>query len=139
MFDEPLSQGPQASDLRYRLLQLSDEKSTGEEDDSQLGRQQTYVGCVLFRPWTAMVILLMVLITNLILLSTSALNIVASHASTYNHERRIHTSFSQDRAFQSLDHAYDNMWDALSLNKTSAGLIHDADIGVNAGNGAIAM
>jgi hypothetical protein len=139
MYDEPISQGPQASDLRYRLLQHSDEKSTEEEGEFQLGRQQTYVGCVLFRPWTVMVILLMVLITNLILLSTSALNTVASHSSTYNHESTIHTSFSQDRAFQSLDHAYDNMWEALSLNKTSAGLIHDADIGVNAGIGAIAM
>lgn len=139
MFDEPHSQGPQPSDLRYRLLHLSDEKSTDEDNESQLSGQQTYVGCVLFRPWTLMVILLMVLITNLILLSTSALNIVASRSSTYNHESTIHTSFSQDRAFQSLDHSYDNMWEALSLNKTSAGLIHNADIGVNAGNGAIAM
>ncbi len=139
MFDEPLSQGPQANDLRYRLLQLSDEKSTVEEDESQLGGQQTYVGCVLFRPWAAIVMLLMVLITNLILLSTSVLNIAASNASIYNHDGTIHTSFNQDRALQSLDHAYDNMWEALSLNKTSAGLIHDADSGVNAGNGAIAM
>jgi len=139
MFGEPLSQGPQANDLRYRLLQLSDEKSTAEEEESQLGGHQTYVGSVLFRPWTAIVILLMVLITNLILLSTSVLNIVGSNTSTYNHENTIHTSFNQDRALQSLDHAYDNMWEALSLNKTSAGLIRVADSGVNAGNGAIAM
>lgn len=139
MFGEPLSQGPQADDLRYRLLQLSDEKSTMDEDESQLGGQQKYVGCVLFRPWTTIVMLLMVLITNLILLSTSVLNISVANAPTYNHENTIHTSFNQDRALQSLDHAYDNMWEALSLNKTSAGLIHDAGSGVNAGNGAIAM
>jgi hypothetical protein len=139
MFEDTLSQGPQARELHYRLLQLSDEKSAEAEDGSYVDGQQTYAGCALFHPRTVVIILLMVLITNLVLVSTSVAELFASHGSTHNREGTIHTSFSQDRALQSLDHAYDDVWETLSLNKTSAGLIHDADSGVNAGNGAIAM
>lgn len=72
-------------------------------------------------------------------MSTSVAELLAPHGSTHNHEGTIHTSFSQDRTLQSLDHAYDDVWDSLSLNKTSAGLIHDTATGVNAGNRVIAM
>jgi hypothetical protein len=126
--------------MTYRLLEPSEKMLLEAEDEVQADFRRTYIGLVLFHPGTSFVILLMIFATNLVLLSMPiVLPGSTSHISTHNNERIIHTSFSQDRALQSLDHTYDNMWGALSLNKTSAGLIYTSDNGVHTGNGAIAM
>lgn len=140
MIEDNVSPSLWPTEASYRLLQSSDEKSLEAKNELQVDGPHTYIGYVLLHPGTNIVLLLMIFITNLILVSMSIIPLGStSHIPTHNSESTIHTSFSQDRALQSLDHAYDDMWGALSLNKTSAGLIYTSDNGANEGNGAIGM
>jgi hypothetical protein len=140
MAEESLSPAPWSTKVTYRLLEPSEKMPSEAEDEVRANCQQTRIGYALFHPGTNFFILLMIFITNLVLLSMSIITPSStSHPSTHNSKGIIHTSFSQDRALQSLDHAYDDMWGALSLNKTSAGLIHTSNNGVHTGNGAIGM
>jgi hypothetical protein len=127
--------------MSYRLLsqESSDEKSSEPEAGHEMNNQLTHIGYILLHPGTKITILLIILILNLLILPISILQLGSrSCVSNHNADNTIHTTLAQDRGLQSLDHAYDDLWAALSLNKTSAGLIYVSD-GVNKGKGSISM
>lgn len=131
-----------STNMSYRLLRRdsSDEKSSEPETRHQLDNQLTSIGYVLLHPGTKITMLFTILILSLLNLPLSIIQLDSrSCVSKHNAENTIATTFTQDRAFQSLDHSYDDLWAALSLNKTSGGVIHVSDDGINKGKGSISM
>lgn len=88
-------------------------------------------------PGARVAILIAILLVNLSILYTS-LRRPGSFFSKQDADRTVPTMFSQNQAFQSLDHKYDDIWAALSLNKTNGGVINRSD-GLGREQGAISM
>jgi hypothetical protein len=130
-----------STNMSYRLLsqESSNEKVSEPEAGHPTNNQITHIGYILLHPGTKITILLIILVLNLLILPISILQLGSSSCvSKHNADNTIHTTLAQDRALQSLDHSYDNLWAELSLNKTSAGEIYVSN-GVNKGKGSISM
>lgn len=113
--------------MSYRLLLSKDSlgKNSSESEDEPVNDSQARPGCLLLYTRTAALIQFTVLLLNLLILLLLILQL-ESTPSTSNHIAELNsisTTFEQNKAFQSLDHAYDGVWAALSLNKTTAGEI----------------
>ena len=132
--------------MSYRLLLSKDllGQNSSDSEDEHVNNSQTQAGCLLLYPRTAALIQFTVLVLNLLILLLSILQL-ESIPFTSNHIAELNpisTTFEQNRAFQSLDHAYDGVWAALSLNKTTAGQIRvsGSEIdGLDGGIGSISM
>lgn len=129
----------------HRLLSQdsSDEKSSEQEIDHGLNNHSTHIGRFPLHPHTEITILLVILMLNLFILPVSILQLGSrSCVPKPDAGGTVVATFEQDRAFQSLDHLYDNAWASLSLNKSSAGLIKVPGDGINEdseGKGTISM
>ncbi|RAL12837.1 uncharacterized protein BO97DRAFT_450834 [Aspergillus homomorphus CBS 101889] len=128
--------------MSYRLLsrQPSEEKSPEPETGHQMDNHSTFIAHFLLHPTTKVTILLIILILSLLNLPLTMIQLDSrSCVATHNTEDTFATTFTQDKAFQSLDHSYDQLWADLSLNKSTGGLIYISEDGNKEKQGGISM
>ncbi|PYH49296.1 uncharacterized protein BP01DRAFT_378865 [Aspergillus saccharolyticus JOP 1030-1] len=126
----------------YRLLSRdsSSEKSPDPETGHQMSNRLSFVTYYLLHPSTQITILLMILFLSLLNLPMSIKQLDRSSCvAKSDAEDTFATTFTQDKAFQSLDHAYDHLWADLSLNKSTGGLIYLSKGGNKWDQGGISM
>lgn len=125
--------------MSYR--RLSQDGSLSELEAEFEIKKHSSIGSIIQNPGCQVAVLLTILIVALLILPISILQIVsAAHLSTYKHDSNtVYMQFAQDKAFQSLDRAYDKEWEALTINKTSGGLIYIPKDGINQDKAIISM
>lgn len=113
--------------MSYERLLSKDlsNQSSSDSEDEHVNSSLTQPPSLLLRPQSRAVIQFTVLALNLLILLLLILQFelrlsIPHHGTTL---RSVSTTFDQNRAFQSLDHVYDEVWAAILLNRTSAGMI----------------